>query len=354
MIVKRTGGYGVRIWDRKTKRRRWLGTFPTLKEARRAEAAATLRTPRDSPLTVAQWAVMWLSDYARPARATQRTYTYATHTISRELGSLLLSEVDRTTARRHAHRWPHGTSRVARTMFADAMRADLIPTNPFSQLRLETPRGRRDLDALTEPEIVELADLAFNVHDDYGLEARAVVLTLGFVGVRPGELCALRRADLDIERGEGVVRYNIDASGKEKAPKSGRERIVVAPPPALDAVAHVEAHPDGLMFHSPRGQRLTKGNLSYLWRQINAAWKAKHGRKVTPHELRHACATLLLERGLTPADVAQQLGHQDGGRLVSVLYGHPDEGRARERMRFAFSDLGSRDPSEVVTQGDAP
>jgi len=36
-------------------------------------------------------------------------------------------------------------------------------------------------------------------------------------------------------------------------------------------------------------------------------------------ELGHAAATMLLERGVTPWDVAQQLGHTDGGQLVMEL-----------------------------------
>jgi integrase len=62
------------------------------------------------------------------------------------------------------------------------------------------------------------------------------------------------------------------------------------------------------VFHSPRGKRLSKGNLNYLWRPVAAAWRAQGGRDVDLYELRHACATLLLERGLTPADVAVQVG----------------------------------------------
>jgi integrase len=74
-------------------------------------------------------------------------------------------------------------------------------------------------------------------------------------------------------------------------------------------------HQEDAVFHTPRGKRLTKGTLAYLWRPIVAAWRARGGRDLDLHELRHACATLLLERGLAPADVAVQLGHTDGGRL---------------------------------------
>jgi integrase len=61
------------------------------------------------------------------------------------------------------------------------------------------------------------------------------------------------------------------------------------------------------------------------------------------YELRHFAATWMLESpedgglGLSPADVAVQLGHRDGGRLVMTLYGHPSEDFARKRIQRAFS-----------------
>jgi integrase len=54
------------------------------------------------------------------------------------------------------------------------------------------------------------------------------------------------------------------------------------------------------------------------------------------YELRHAAATMLLERGVTPWDVAQQLGHTDGGQLVMERYGHPSEAGARARLLAAW------------------
>jgi len=54
------------------------------------------------------------------------------------------------------------------------------------------------------------------------------------------------------------------------------------------------------------------------------------------YELRHFCATHLLELGVLHADVAVQLGHTDGGALVMSTYGHPSEVAARERLKRAF------------------
>jgi integrase len=55
------------------------------------------------------------------------------------------------------------------------------------------------------------------------------------------------------------------------------------------------------------------------------------------YELRHFCATHLLELGCSHADVAVQLGHTDGGRLIMSTYGHPSETAARERLARAFA-----------------
>ena len=41
---------------------------------------------------------------------------------------------------------------------------------------------------------------------------------------------------------------------------------------------------------------------------------------------------------LDPEDIADHLGHQDGGDLVRKLYGHFDSALARKRVRKAFAD----------------
>lgn len=348
-IVHRRGKWGVRIREQGG-RQRWLGTFDTRTLAEQAEADWTLHSGRVAP-TVAHWGRVWLTDYARDARATRRTYTYAVGQIVGELGSTRMDQVDRPRARRLANSWPRGTSRIARTMWADAVRDGLCDANPWSNLRLETPKGRKDIDALTEPEIGRLSELARQVHGDYGYEAAAIILVLAYVGLRPGELCALRSADLNLADAEALIRFNLDGSGQEKSPKNGKPRVVTIPPPALAALTQLPRRLDSpYVFHTPRGKRLSKGSLSYMWRPLRAAWVQSGGRPLDLYGLRHACATLLLERGVTPADVAVQLGHSDGGRLVQVLYGHPSEDRARDRLKLAFAGASASAGSKRVAE----
>jgi integrase len=196
---------------------------------------------------------------------------------------------------------------------------------------------------LTEHGILELADLAAELSGEYGTEARAIILTLAYTGMRPGELCALRRTDLDLARSEVLVQRSVDGTGREKAPKNGLGRRIVLPEPAVDAIARLpEMVGSPYVFHSVRGRRLTKGALAYLSRHMRAGWVARGHRATDLYELRHACATMLVERGLNVGDVAFQLGHRDGGRLVTTLYGHPGRGRDPRRREARTLPAGSR------------
>lgn len=339
-LIHRNSRWGVKVWNQGQRKYVWVGTFSSEQEALQAEADATLKPGKDTP-TVQQWGRVWLSDYPRAAASTQRTYRYAVEQISKALGARRLGEVGRREARQVAKDWPRGTTRVAAAMWADAVRDEMCELNPWTNLRIEGPRGRKDIDALTEAEVLELADLALEIHRDYGPEARAIILTLAYTGVRPGELCALRRDDVDLERGEVTVRLSLDAEGHEKAPKNGLARRIIVPPVAVGALRDVPRIRSEYLLHSKRGHRLRKDTLALVWRETRAAWVARGGKSLDLYELRHAAATMMIERGLSAGDVAFQLGHQDGGRLVQSLYGHPAEEAIRDRIRMAHAETPS-------------
>jgi integrase len=355
-IIKRGDRYGVRVWEPACRRHRWLGTFPNLREAKRVEADATLRPRTGASLTVEQWSRAWLANYARPAAASRQTYKYAVRRIVKDVGELQLRAVDRPGAKALSRAWPYTVTRTAATMWADALRDGLCDVNPFTRLGLRRSRGRRDIAALTEPEIRRLTELAREQHGDYGDEAAALILFAAYTGVRPGELAALQWDDLNPVDREATISRTLDGQGGVKVPKNGLERIIVLPPLALQALSMVARRTDSpYVFHTSRGRRLVKGSLHYLWRPVTAAWRAETGRDLDLHELRHACATLLLERGLSSADVALQLGHTDGGRLVQTLYGHPDERLARDRVKMSFAaDHGHKRGRPVRDVGRNP
>ena len=106
------------------------------------------------------------------------------------------------------------------------------------------------------------------------------------------------------------------------------------PPPAREPLADVPARLDvPWLFVTPRAHRFAKSSLYYYWNPVRAAF----GRPgMDYYELRHFCATHLLELGVAHADVAVQLGHSDGGALVMSTYGHPSHESARERLKRAY------------------
>lgn len=343
MIIRRGRTYGVSVYDAAVKRKRWVGTFATLRDARAAERTAAQRVPHEHTEDCATFAERWVDDYPRAAPATVRTYRYALRQFAEDFAGVPLSKVGRPSARAWALRQPQSNVRVVRSLFTDAINDGLHPgPNPFANMRLEQPRGRKDLIALTEPELFELGECALRAHGPYGPAFRAMIIFAAYVGLRPGELYALERSD--VRSDEVVIRQSLDGTGHVKRPKNGRERVVILPPPARVVLGDIPTWVDiPWLFTTPRGRRFSKGTHLYYWRPVRTLF----GRpKMDFYELRHFCATHLLERGVAHADVAVQLGHTDGGALVMSTYGHPTEQGARERLKRAYgmnvADLGSR------------
>lgn len=333
MIVKRGSRYGVSVYDSALGRKRWVGTFGTRGEAREAEREAPRRRNVGGRMTCGEFAALWLDEYPRDAGATRRTYRYGLKAFADEFARIRLSDLDRVTARGWALRHPQSNVRVVRAMFNDAINDGLHPgPNPFAGLRLEQSRGRKDLIALTLTELDDLAEMALRVHGEFGPVFRAMVIFSAYVGLRPGELFALERGD--VGRDEVQIRQNLDGTGTLKAPKNGQERVVVLPPPAQEALRDVPARLDvPWLVVTKYGRRFSKSSLYYYWNPVRAAF----GRPgMDYYELRHFCATHLLELGVSHADVAVQLGHTDGGALVMSTYGHPSEELARHRLKRAF------------------
>ena len=272
MIVRRGKSYGVSVYDSALKRKRWVGTFATLREARAAERTAAQRTPSGSSEDSASFAERWVDDYPRAAPSTLRTYRYALRGFADEFRGVPLARIDRPTARAWALREPQSNVRVVRSMFTDAINDGLHPgPNPFANMRLEQPRGRKDLIALTDTELEELAAFALAVHGAFGPAFRAMILFAGYVGLRPGELYALERSD--VGKDEVVIRQSLDGTGQIKRPKNGKERVVILPPPAREALKDVPAWVDvPWLFTTPRGRRFSKGTHLYYWRPVRAAF----------------------------------------------------------------------------------
>jgi integrase len=335
MATRRGKRWTASGYDKALGRKRHLGTFETRRDAVRAEADWKLRTRQTGQETCGEFAERWMRDYPRPRESTRRTHAEHARRFARDFADVKLTDVDRPAARAWALQHKSDLPAI-RAMFADALRDGLVDLNPFANLRLPGSRGRKDLVALTELELDALAELALDPRmelGEYAPQYRAMILFAGYVGLRPGELYALRRDDLHGEEA-AIDRAYSSHSHQTTAPKNGKGRIVTIPPPAADALADVPPHPSGLLFVTPGDCQWTASLHHRYWTRLRLI-ADRPGMAF--YELRHAAATIHLARGATPWQVAIQLGHTDGGQLVMSTYGHPNEATIRAQLRALWT-----------------
>jgi integrase len=333
---KRRGGWLAKF-ERRGKQV-WVpgGPWSTKTQARTAEQRhrEKLDSQRSSE-TCAGFAERWLEEWPRSATATRALYKQAAGRFAEEFGSTLLADVERLSARTWALKVPRNLSKIIGTMYEDARNVGIVEHNPFSNLRLPATEKEAEIHP---PSLEEFRALLAGclVMKGYASEFRALVQFTGWSGLRAGEVMGLQWSDLTEDAIH--VRRSRKDDGTYGKPKNGQEREVpfLKAARVLDQVPRRQNSP--FVFHTPKGEVLKKGNLSYLWRV------ARDGSGTTParldaglqpirfHDLRHFCATQLLEKGASHFDVSVMLGHEDGGALVMARYGHPSKEAARSRL----------------------
>lgn len=288
--------------------------------------------------TCASFAERWLREWPRREASTRQLYAQAVRRFAEHFGPTSLGEVERLSARTWALGVPRNLSKIIGTMYEDARNIGLVESNPFSNLRLPVSEKTEEVLPPTMEEYRGLLDAC--MLGGHGTEFRAMVQFAAWTGVRAGELQALQWADVDEQH--LWIRRARKTDGSIGKPKNGRERKTVLLPPA-QVLDKVPLRPDPFVFHTARGEPLQKGNHHYYWRAVRAASGIPQQRaasglpNVRWHDLRHFCATRLLEMGIDHFAVSVQLGHEDGGALVMSRYGHPSKDAARERLLAAFS-----------------
>ena len=153
---------------------------------------------------------------------------------------------------------------------------------------------------------------------------RVLVLTLGYSGMRWGEVAALRVQSVDLRRGRIEVSEAVaEIHGQIVlgTPKSHQTRWLPVPKLLLEGLeAQVTGRgPDELVFPSPQGGYLRVANFrrGYFDRAATAIGKPGF----YPHELRHTAASLAIASGATVKSVQRMLGHASA-TLTLDRYGH--------------------------------
>ena len=190
-------------------------------------------------------------------------------------------------------------------------------------LKIDAPKLPRPLPkSLTEGDVESLLD-APRVGEALGLRDKAMLETLYASGLRVSELTTLKISQ--VSQDMGVVRV---------IGKGSKERLVPLGEEALAWIRRYlkEARPGLLkgrtsndLFVTARGAAMTRQMFWQLLRRYGL--KAGLKKPISPHTLRHAFATHLLNHGADLRVVQLLLGHSDIS--TTQIYTHV----ARERMK---------------------
>lgn len=220
-----------------------------------------------------------------------------------------------------------------RFLFGEQIRGD-DPT-----AGLEAPKHGRPLPkVLSEDDTGELLEAARASAGAEGARLAALVEILYATGLRVSELVGLPMAGLSRDR------KFLNVTGK-----GGKERLVPLGEPARTALARYLRHREKFLggaktspwLFPSRGRHLTRQRFAQMLKKL-AFEAGLDARALSPHVLRHAFATHLLDHGADLRAVQQMLGHADisttqiythvlGARLKALVQSHHPLARRASR-----------------------
>lgn len=234
----------------------------------------------------------------------------------------------------------------------------IAASDPTSEV--ETPRRPDSLPkALSESEVTAILDAVASVAatgDPVAIRDKALLEFLYGTGARVSEACGLRFGDLDIDGGLARV---LGKRSKERilplgrpAVRSlaeylddGRPRLVAAVAEAGRSMGRDDAD---AVFLGVRGRRISR---QAVWESIRR-WATEAGVSgdISPHVLRHSCATHLLDNGADIRTVAELLGHASVS--TTQIYTRVATERLFDSWRSAHPRAGARVSVAVDRSGE--
>lgn len=264
---------------------------------------------RVSPNTYEQYGEM-LKRYVKPMLGEMRLSHIRPLDVQRLYNSLLERVSGRTV------RYVHS---VLSSALKQAAKWRLLQQNPAMFVDLPKRERKEMLAVSSEQARVFLEEAVKSKH--FGLFAFVLE-----TGMRPSEYLALQRSDVDFERGVVTVKRTLifqrDGSHYYGEPKTGKSRrSIPLSKELLDILKqHLSRQAEqrlkaggmyqdvGLLFAGRYGEPLREHNL--IVRHFKPILKrAGLPLSIRLYDLRHSCATILLEAGVHPKIVADRLGH---------------------------------------------
>ena len=201
-------------------------------------------------------------------------------------GTVRLIHANLSKALQKAVRW--------RLVVANVARAATAPKNTAEEVK-----------PLTREQVKQLLDAA------RGDRFEALYVLAVTCGLRRGELLGLRYEDIDLRRSTLQVRRSL-SKGKVNLPKTSKSRrSIKLSRIALEALKRHKMRQTVLsewVFCTNKGQPISSQQLLWkAWEDVRREAQLPEGTHL--HQLRHTCATLLLQENVHPKLVSSLLGH---------------------------------------------
>ena len=227
-------------------------------------------------------------------------------------------------------------------IFAHAIRRGLISSNPMDGVK--SPKLKRHkVDALSKSETTEFV----NVIDTLPLMQRTMYYVVLTTGVRRGECFGLQWGDIDFTSGLMYINRNVTYTAQSGAvigePKTENGyRIIPIATKTLNLLeeykrAEAPKAKDELIFHREESKYMPR-DPAYLTKHMSRLMRRQGLPNMSPHDLRHTCASLLLQGGADIKSVQDILGHADA-RTTLNFYARSDIAQMRASINSTF-DFG--------------
>ena len=247
---------------------------------------------------------------------------------SKQLLTVEQADIQQYLAVKFPQSKPRSISRLIASMrrfYRYLMRENKIGLDPTIQI--QSPKLPRSLPkTLNEEEVIALLN-APNVAEPAGLRDRAMLELLYACGLRVSELVGVKVTEVSVS--DGVVRVT---------GKGSKTRLVPMGEEAVDWISRylskerseiLQKRLCDALFVTNRGEAMTRQAFWYLIKRY--ALLAGITKHMSPHVLRHAFATHLLNHGADLRVVQMLLGHSDIS--TTQIYTHV----ARERLKQLHS-----------------
>ena len=290
--------------------------FATKREAQEWERKFQLQNSADLDMDFEAFTELYANDVKN--RLKENTWLTKEHIIRTKIlpyfGKMKMNEITASDIRKwqselikqgYAPTYLKTINNQLAALFNYAVRYYDLPNNPCRKAG-SMGKGKADeMNFWTKEEFDKFIDAIMNKQQSY-----MAFMTLFWTGIRIGELLALNVADVDFEKRTISITKSYQRMGGRDVitePKTPKSKRVIAIPQFL--VVDLQDYVNS-MYGVQGEDRLFPITKYYLEHEMQRGIKESGVKRIRIHDLRHSHASLLVEMGFSPLEIANRLGHE--------------------------------------------